>query len=141
MADGIEVLQEVIRGMSENVGHMRVAVDNMTVELRKISVLEEKHSNHETALTRAFAAIKETEKALVDQAKANSKEHDGFKKAIWFTTGMACAVTVFWTLFGIYLTDTVRDNLRAISILQAHVQDKTIHVTPPHNEYIIKPTP
>lgn len=128
MAEGIEGLQAEIRGMSENIAHMRVAVDSMAQELRKVAVLEEKHNGHDASLKRAFSEIKRVEDELDLHKLADVKEHDGFKKAIWFTSGMACAVSILWTVFGIYMVDVVRENIKAVAQIQAHTTDKSMHV-------------
>lgn len=128
MPDGFEVLQTEIRSMSENVAHMRTSIDGMAQELRKVAVLEEKHNGHDAALQRAFTEVKDVEAQLLAHIKSDTKEHDGFKKALWFSTGFAVAVSVLWTVFGLYLGDSVRETFKAVGELRAHVADKTIHV-------------
>ena len=123
----LSVLESAISGMSENIAQMRKSVDDMTRELRKVAVLEEKHSNHDNAITRAFAEIKDRETDLRGHEEKDRVEHDNFKKAIWFTSGFACAVTVLWTVLGVYLVDSVKENIKAIAEIKAHTLNPILH--------------
>ena len=123
----LSVLESSITGMSENIAQMRKSVDDMTRELRKVAVLEEKHSNHDSAITRAFAEIENQKRDLRGHEESDRVEHDRFKKAIWFTSGFACAVTILWTVLGVYLVDSVKENINAIAEIKAHTLNPTLH--------------
>lgn len=121
MSTEMEVLQVEIRNMAENIAHMRRSIDGMTEELKKISVLEEKHSHQSQSLGRAFADIEKLENALSDHQAQMTKDHEGVKRVIWFGTGFLFAISVLWTVFGVYLADTVRDTMKGVSEMRNHI--------------------
>lgn len=131
MSTDADVIQAQLKAMTETLLHVRATVDAMNVELKKISVLEEKHSNHSQALSRAFTEIEKLEEALLDHQRLDQEDHDDFKKTIWFTSGFAVAVSVLWTVFGIYLSDAVKDTMKGVAEMRAHTADRAVHVPPP----------
>lgn len=120
MSTELEVLQVEIRNMADNVAHMRNSIDGMTAELKKISVLEEKHAHQSQSLGRAFVDIEKLESDLLEHKAASSKELESVKRIIWFGTGFLFAVSVLWTVFGVYMADTVRDTVKGVAEMRNH---------------------
>jgi hypothetical protein len=117
----IEVLRSEFRGLADNVQGMRNDIKTMSGKLERIAVIEERHNVQAQALERAFSAIQSLEtdhREHLDDAHAKRAIYD---KALWMATGFITAVSVGWTLFGVYLTGAVDGNIKAVSAMQMHV--------------------
>ena len=121
------ILMERLNQMADNIAHMRLAVDEMRSEVAQIGILEEKHSTATASIERAFAEIKRLDLALLDHAKDDGREHSKFNKAIWFSTGFALAVSVLWTIFGVYLADSLKDTVKGVAEMRYHMNDRSAH--------------
>lgn len=111
---GIEVLRSELRNMSDNIVLMRHSIDEMNSELKKIGVLELKHSIQEKSLEE----VQEKEEQY--QAK-NMDDHRKYDKFMWVSTGFIMAISVGWTVLGVYIADSIKDTIKSVSEVKAHM--------------------
>lgn len=109
--------------LNKQIDTMNVTMHEMVQDMKKIAVLEERHTSSAAAIERAFASIKKTEDALALAMEMNAKAHKGYDRWINIMTGVIFAVSILWTVFGVFISDTVRENIRAVTKMEMHMRD------------------
>ena len=115
----IASIQAEIKGMAENVNHMRQAIDNMSSELRRITVLEERHNFQNQAITRV-------ETTVASLTTTNSDAHTKYDRAINYVAGIATAISIVWTVYGVHLQNTMTDMSDILSNARVYMAEKRI---------------
>lgn len=110
---------------------MRTALEEVTKELRKITILEERNAQHAKSLDNAFTSLRTLE-------ESNNIAHTRYDKFIWFATGVTSALSVIWTIFGVYITSNVQETMLAVKHIEQHVESDKITTTDDVREIIEK---
>jgi len=123
----IDVLRVEMQAWGEKLTLMTEAVTEMRHDLKKLGVLEERHAAHSASLDRAFKSIAELEAEHVSHLNDAQAKRGQYDKALWTATGFIFAVSVGWTMLGVFMISTVQDVLKTTSQMQIHI--KTDEVT------------
>ena len=122
----IGVLRAEFKSLADGVDGMRQDIRAMSGKLERIAIIEERYNNQNQALERAFAAIQNLRDEHDSHLEDALAKRAGYDKAIWIATGFILAVSVGWTLFGVYVTDTVRETYKLTSQMQVHMQSDEV---------------
>jgi len=112
-----------IRHMAENINHMREAVDNMSTQLNKIAVHEEKLVTMGQAQERAFSTIAKWETELDAHKQDDTRKHAVIDRFIWMATGIGGTLVVIWALGGWYVVESFKDQANINTEVRMHLHD------------------
>lgn len=112
-----------IRHMAENIDHMRKAVDNMSTQLAKIAVHEEKLVTMGQAQERAFSTIAKWETELDNHKTDDAKKHAIIDRFMWMATGIGGTLVVIWALGGWYVIESFKGQSEINSEVRMHLHD------------------
>ena len=118
----VDVLRVEFKALAENVDGMREDIRAMSGKLERIAIIEERHNVQAQALERAFAAIQSLKDDHQDHLDDAMTKRSTYDRALWMATGFIAAVSIGWTLFGVYVTDTVKETYKLTSQMQVHMQ-------------------
>lgn len=123
----IATLQSEVKTLTEAVRELTLSMQKNNERLERLAILEVSHNNSNSAIERAFEAIKEVEQSELERHVQNGKDHKAYDKAIWSSLGFCLAVTVFWTIFGISARNTMDEVVKTSTEMRFHLlQDKVI---------------
>lgn len=116
-----------MEALTASVERLTAAVDKNNEKLEKIIVLENNDANHTAAIDRAFTAIGKLEEAFEDSVKNSTVEHRAYDKWIWTVSGFIMAVSIMWTVFGAYVSNTVSSMTGAVEQMKIHIATDRVH--------------
>lgn len=105
--------------LNKQIDTMNVTMHEMVQDTKKIAVLEERHASFAAAIERAFISIKRVEADVEAAAVENAKAHKSYDRWINIMTGVVLTVSVLWTVFGVVVSDAVRENMRVVARIEA----------------------
>ena len=98
----------------------------MSDELKKIGVLEVNHTHQTEALKRAFDTIEKVKESHEGRVAKDNEAHAKYDRTIAFAAGFVMAVSVFWTVFGIRMNNSIDDVARAMLDMKVHIAEDKI---------------
>lgn len=107
--------------MRHDVRSLKISMEKIADAMAKMAVLEEKHSEQTKALDRAFESLSSVK---IDHKMHTEKTDDQLTKLnlrMQFVLGAAAAVSILWTVFGVTITDTVRETTKAVEQMKLHI--------------------
>jgi len=123
----IATLQSEVKTLTEAVRELTLSMQKNNERLERLAVLEVSHNNSNSAISRAFEALKAHEVSADARHTENERAHRSYDKAIWSAVGFTAAVTVFWTIFGVGAKNTIDDVVKSVAEMRVHVnQDKIL---------------
>lgn len=121
----IATLQTEVKSLTEAVRALTASMQKNNERLERLAVLEALHTNSNHAIERAFQAIEKLEELGALRIAENEKAHKNYDRTIWVMTGFCLAVSIFWTVFGIRVSNTLEETMKSNTELKLHLgQDK-----------------
>lgn len=117
----VPALRVEIRNMAENISHMRASIDNMAREFNRLSVLEERHESQSQAMERAFSEIVAVSKKLETYEANVGKKNEYYDRWVNRLIGASMAIVVVWTVFGVWVSNTVKEVALAVEQMKFHI--------------------
>ena len=121
----IATIQTEVKSLTEAVRALTASMQKNNERLERLAVLEALHTNSNHAIERAFQAIEKIEELGALRIAENEKAHKNYDRTIWVMTGFCLAVSIFWTVFGIRVSNTLEETMKSNTELKLHLgQDK-----------------
>lgn len=96
----IAVLEHKISSMSDDIAHIRDAIDALTQTFSRLAVMEERNNGHKEAIDRAFDEIARVEKSVSNLEEKVNNDRDRTNRWIYGLCGVALAVSALWAILG-----------------------------------------
>ena len=113
-------IREQIKNIAENISLLRGDIAEMKPKLDKIAVLEERGLTHNSSIMRAFEDIQMLQAWKEGHTRDMLDKFSNYDQKLAFVAGVSVAVSVLWTVFGVAMFNSFRENMAAI---QDHVAE------------------
>jgi len=115
-----------IYALRRDVHDVKDAMQKIAEAVTRLAVLEEKHTAQSGAINRAFSSLKAVEESVAKHEKADDEKHASLERTMAFVKGILITVSVLWTVFGVFISDTVRETVKAVEVIKVHVNEDKV---------------
>lgn len=132
MAPAIAAMQQQIGGIAGDLSEIRAALTKLTEAVTRIAVIDQKMLDQSAATERAFQEIsklekrheeftKDHDKAKEEDRKEDRKQHDEFKKFIYWFGGVFSVLSTLSGLFSVYAVSVISDMSSTKQAVEKHI--------------------
>lgn len=118
----IATLSTQVGSLTEAVKTLNSSMQENNKRLERLAVLEAMHTHSSSAIERAFGAIAKLEKADEEREAENERDHKTYNRAIWTMVGFCFATSIFWTVFGVSVKNTMDDLVKTSFAAGLHIR-------------------